>query len=55
MRTNGRTKERTVGRILRARMVNAALGGAVVGPGEVDELQEELVEACRAIAEAVEG
>ncbi len=38
-----------MGRILQARMVNSAIGGAVVGPGDIDGLQDELLEACRAI------
>jgi len=36
-------------KILQARMVNAALGGLAVGPGDVGGLQEELIEACRAV------
>ena len=45
----GHTDEETMGRILLARMVNTALGGAVVGPGDVDGLQDEFLDACRAI------
>ena len=36
-------------RILTAKMVNTALGGAVVGPGDVNTLQDDFIEACRAI------
>lgn len=36
-------------RILRAQKVNMALGGAVVGPGDVDKLQDDLLEACDAL------
>ena len=38
-----------MGRILQAKMVNTALGGAVVGPGDIDGLQDELLAACHAI------
>jgi hypothetical protein len=30
-------------------MVNAVMGAAVVGPGDIDGLQEDLLEACRTI------
>jgi hypothetical protein len=38
-----------MGRILQARMVNAALGGLAVGPGDIDGLQDEFLQACHAI------
>ena len=38
-----------MGAILQARMVNAAIGGAVVGPGDIDGLQDEFLQACHAI------
>jgi hypothetical protein len=36
-------------RVLQARKVNMALGGAVVGPGDVDKLQDDLLLACDAL------
>ncbi len=38
-----------MGRVLQARMVNSAIGGAVVGPGDIDGLQDELLDACYAL------
>jgi len=38
-----------MGRVLQARMVNSALGGLAVGPGDIDGLQEELLLACHAV------
>jgi hypothetical protein len=38
-----------MGRILQAKMVNTALGGLAVGPGDIDGLQEELLMACHAV------
>ena len=45
----GKTNDETIGKILQARMVNQALGGAVVGPGDIDNLQDEFLDACHAI------
>jgi hypothetical protein len=38
-----------MGRILQAKMVNTALGGLAVGPGDIDGLQEELLMACYSV------
>lgn len=38
-----------MGRILQAKMVNTALGGLAVGPGDIDGLQDEFLQACHAI------
>jgi hypothetical protein len=35
--------------VLRAQTVNKALGGAVVGPGDIDDLQDDLLDICRMI------
>jgi len=35
--------------MLWVRIVNAAMGDTVVGPGDVYKLQEEVLEACRII------
>lgn len=45
----GRSKDPLMKRILETQMVNRALGGAVVGPGDIYLLQDDLIEACYAL------
>lgn len=40
-------------RLLEARTINEALGGAVVGPGDIDGLQDDVIEACYALVHKV--
>ena len=51
--TGAATDDETLSRLLVTRMVNQALGGAFVGPGDIDELQDELIDACRVIVQEV--
>ena len=46
----GKSKDDTMMRILQTQMVNRAMGGAVIGPGDLDKLQDEVIEACYALA-----
>lgn len=43
------TSHPTLSRILIARMVNQALGGALVGPWDIDDLPDELIDAVQAL------
>ena len=43
------TRDTQIGNILQARTINHALGGAVVGPGDIDSLQDDFIDACNAI------
>ena len=46
----GKSKDETMMRILQTQMVNRAMGGAVIGPGDLDKLQDDVIEACYALA-----
>ena len=40
-------------RVLATQVVNIAMGGAVIGPGDIDDLQDELIDACKTIVQEV--
>jgi hypothetical protein len=45
----GKVDDPAVVQVLEARTVNHALGGAVVGPGDVNDLQDDFIDTCRTI------
>mgnify|MGYP006961795667 CR=1 FL=1 len=51
--SGAKTDDEVLTRLLSAAVVNHAMGGAVVGPGDVDGLQEDFIDGCNTLVNEV--